>query len=269
MSALSNGDRQSIFYTIGCWACDYPLDTCIGEAFVRNTGGGGVAFIGNSRYGWYSPYNDNLYSLRFDRYFFRWLFWRNAYTLGDCFSAHKNDAISLNGGTTYQYIYTELTLLGDPELPIWTEDPQSLAVTHADSLTAGESTTFPVEVFSGGSPVVDATVCLWKGADIYQIEQTGGSGVASFVFSANTTGDMHVTATSHNYLPYEGQAEVMPRGDGRFDGDEDVDLVDFAAFQACFGDLGVGDCGPGNMTGSGFIQADDFALFAGELDGPA
>ena len=266
MSGLSNGDRQSILYSIGCWACDYISTTCIAEAFVRNAGGGGVAFVGNSRYGWYSPYTNNVLSLRCDRYFFRWLFWQDYYRLGECFSIHKDDAVTSD--STYQYIYTELTLLGDPEMPIWTAEPQGLTVSHAGSLTAGEGSAYAVEVSGGGGPVDGATVCLWKDGDIYEVEQTGPSGQVVLAVGAATEGTMSVTVTSHNYLPYEGEAVVMPRGDGDFNGDGDVDLADFAAFQACFAELGSGSCEAGNLTGSGYVELNDFAAFAGAATGP-
>ena len=206
MDNLSNGDRQSILYTLGCWACDYSNgSTCIGEAFVRNNGGGGVAFIGNSRYGWYVPFSDDGASLRFDRYFFRSLFNQQHYTLGDCFSDHKDDA---HASDSSQYIYTELTLLGDPELPIWTDDPRILTVTHPEAIEINIYTNFTVQVQYQGSPVDDAVVCLWKDGDIYEIDYTNGSGTASFWIAPTSEGPLYVTARDHNYLPYLGESDA-------------------------------------------------------------
>ena len=206
MSALTNGDRQSILYTIGCWACDYNSTTCIAEAFVQNTNGGGLAFVGNSRYGWYSPYNDDYYSLRYDRYFFRSLFTQYQRRIGACFSDHKNDAYQ--GGDTSKYIFIELTLLGDPEVPVWTDTIQTLSVSHPSLVSVGVPNTFNVQVSSGGDPVYDSPVCLWKDGDIYEKEYTNTSGVASFTITPGSTGTMYVTVTGFNYLPYEGSASV-------------------------------------------------------------
>ncbi|MBN2563772.1 MAG: hypothetical protein JXQ75_22875, partial [Phycisphaerae bacterium] len=207
IDALYNGDRQIIFYTLGCWPCAFDYTSCIAEHFVRDSNGGGMAFVGNTRYGWYYQGYDDYLSARFDRYFFRSLFSQGHYILGECFSDHKND--SYENEDVYQYIFTELTLLGDPELPIWTENPLSLAVSHAATLNVGNYTTFPVTVTSGGGPVNTATVCLWKDGDVYEIAQTNSSGVASFGFTPGSAGTMYVTATKHNYLPEESSAEVI------------------------------------------------------------
>ncbi|MBU0641016.1 MAG: hypothetical protein KKB50_19305 [Planctomycetes bacterium] len=204
---LNNGDRQSIFYTLGCWPCAFDYSACIAEHYVRDTNGGGVAFVGNTRYGWYYQGYDDYLSARFDRYFFRSLWSQGHYTLGECFSDHKND--SYENEDIYQYIFTELTLLGDPELQIWSENPSSLNVTHASTLNAGENTAFPVDVYSGGSPVNLATVCLWKDGDVYEIALTNTSGQATFWFAPGSAGTMYVTADKRNYIPYEGQAEVI------------------------------------------------------------
>jgi hypothetical protein len=45
-------------------------------------------------------------------------------------------------------------------------------------------------------------------------------------------------------------------------------MFDYSWFQACFGQLAVGGCEPGNMTGSETIELDDFTLFVAGLGGP-
>ncbi len=213
MSNLTNGQRQSILYSIGCYPCDYASTTCIAEAFVQNapTHGGGLAFVGNSRYGWYNPgSNNDTLSARFDRYFFAFAFGTAPATLGACFSGHKN--MGYQSGDVYQWIFTELTLLGDPALPILTDDPHSLAVTHASSLPVNVHTDFAVQVQSGGSPVAGATVCLLKSGDVYAVGQTNAAGVATLGVTPTSTGSVYVTVTKRNYLPYEAAATVYVGG---------------------------------------------------------
>jgi hypothetical protein len=57
-------------------------------------------------------------------------------------------------------------------------------------------------------------------------------------------------------------------GDGDFDGDTDVDLSDFGAFQGCYGQMALGDCVPGNLMGGSTIDLVDFAEFFTRLGGP-
>lgn len=209
VDAFSNGDRQSIFYSIGCGANAYDYSDCIAEHFVRDDNGGGIGFVGNSRSGWYNPGNTSTLSMLYDRYFFRSLFDQGHYNLGECFSDHKNDGPT--GSTYEQYVFTELTLLGDPELPVWTDDPSNLTVTHPSSLPQGQSS-FAVNVRSGGYNVSEALVCLWKDGDVFETGTTNSSGNVTLYPSPSSTGTMYVTATKHNYLPYQGSATVTGGG---------------------------------------------------------
>ena len=206
MDGLTNGNKQGIFYSMGCDPAAYDTSNCIGEHFVQNSNGGGVAFIGNSRYGWYYVGSTDTLSMGYDIEFFKSIFQDNLYKLGAAFSDHKNDG--LDGSDVSKYCYTELTLLGDPELPIWKENPISITVTHPASAPVGASS-FSVSVSSGGSPVNQAYVCLWKGTDVYVTGFTNSAGQVSFSISPTSPGTMYVTVTKQNYLPYEGSATIQ------------------------------------------------------------
>ena len=261
VSNLYNGDRQSIFYSIGCWPAAYDYYTCIAEEFVQNAAGGGIAFVGNSRYGWYQPYSDDGVSLRFDRYFFRSLLQQGNYKLGEAFSDHKNDAYQYDD--YYRYIFTELTLLGDPELPIWTDDPTPMTVDHDDTITEDVETEFVVEVQDNGNPVLLATVCLWKDDEIYEVRVTDGYGKASFTITPETTGimDVTVTAVNRNLLPYEGQVEVIEGGSipGDINGDGVVNTEDLLMLLGAWGNPG----GPEDINGDGTVNTEDLLILLG------
>jgi len=206
MDELTNGNKQGIFYSMGCDPAAYDSSNCIAEHFVRNSNGGGIAFIGNSRYGWYNPGNVNTLSMLYDKYFFRSIFQENFYKLGVAFSDHKNDGYQ--NDAYYKYCYTELTLLGDPELPIWTENPINITVTHPTQAPVGASS-FTVSVSSEGSPVNQAYVCLWKGTDVYLTGSTNSTGQITFSITPSSPGTMYVTITKQNYLPYEGSTMIQ------------------------------------------------------------
>jgi len=209
MDALTNGDRQGIIYSMGCDPAYFDTDACIGEHYVRNINGGGIAFIGNSRYGWFMPGETDSYSMGFDLAFFHSLFPENLYHLGAAFSDHKNDAVQ--NDDYYEYIYTELTLLGDPELPVWFATPQTLTVTAPSTLPLGPST-YKVTVKADGNPVDQATVCLWKGTEVYLIATTDTSGIATFNPNPATTGPMTVTVTKQDCLPSQTTVTVTEGG---------------------------------------------------------
>jgi len=66
-----------------------------------------------------------------------------------------------------------------------------------------------------------------------------------------------------------GLQEAAPQyGDGDYDDDGDVDLVDFAAFQECFGQTASGYCAALNMAGDSLVGLHDLAPFVAALTGP-
>ncbi len=209
MDALTNGNKQGILYSMGCDPAAYDTSACIAEHYVRNANGGGIAFIGNSRYGWYEYGSYDTLSMGFDQAFFHSLFTENYYKLGQAFSDHKNDAVSSDSYD--RYIYTELTLLGDPELPVWTANPSTFTVTHPSTLPLGSSS-FTVHVTNGGSPVNQAYVCLWKGTEVYLTGTTNTNGDVTFTPAPTTIGTMNVTVTKQNYLPNATTATVVNNG---------------------------------------------------------
>lgn len=207
MDDLTNANKQGILYSMGCDPAAYDVDACIAEHFVQNNNGGGVAFIGNSRYGWYMPGSYDTYSLEFDDLFFQSLLQKNLYKLGMAFSDHKNTAYQQSSNEYYKYIYTELTLLGDPEMPVWTANPVIFTVSHPNQLPLGSSS-FTATVTSDGSPVNQAYVCLWKGTEVYLTGYTDSTGTVTFTVAPTTAGTLSVTVTKQNYLPYEDTITV-------------------------------------------------------------
>ncbi len=206
MDALTNANKQGIFYSMGCDPAAYDSSNCIAEHFVRNSNGGGIAFVGNSRYGWYYPGQYNSLSMEYDVEFFKSIFQDNLYKLGAAFSDHKNDGVG--SASVSRYCYTELTLLGDPELPIWKENPISMTATYPTQVPLGSSS-FTVTVNSAGSPVNQAYVCLWKESDMYITGTTNSAGQITFSLSPTSTGTMYVTVTKQDHLPFEGQTIVL------------------------------------------------------------
>ena len=63
-----------------------------------------------------------------------------------------------------------------------------------------------------------------------------------------------------------GAYEYTPVAD--FDGDLDIDLLDFARFQECANQAATGACAPGDLTRDGQVDALDAGPFASVLTGP-
>lgn len=204
MQALTNDARQGILYSIGCYPANFEVD-CIAEDFVNNPQGGGVAFIGNSRYGWGSPGNPGYgYSDRFDFQFFRFLFKERITNLGLALALAKAYYVPFaQQENVYRWCIYEINLLGDPEMPVWTAVPSPLAVEAPAQLITG-NTLIPVTVTAGGLPTEGAMVCLRQADNIYQYGTTDAAGQIQFAVAlADASKPIELTVTAPNFLPIE------------------------------------------------------------------
>jgi len=206
IDGLSNTYKTCIFYSLGCWSNAFDYNDAISEHFiVYNSNEAGVAYIGNTRYGWYSPGYYNNLSMLMDREWWRSLFNYDKYKIGQTLANSKNR--NYPNDNTMKYIHYELCLLGDPEMPIWTNTPQPLTVSHPDTIAAWAGD-YTVVVYSNGSPVDSAYVCLYKDGEVYERGYTNSSGQATFNINPTSEGIMYVTVTKHNYIPYQGESYV-------------------------------------------------------------
>lgn len=206
---LTNGKRLCIIYSVSCDSAHFDKSDCIGEHFVRHPQGGCVAYIGHSRFSVLGS-NQNDGSWGFGKSFFNELFNENRYRLGECFTEHKNNQPQ---GWEWEKHFSQLTLLGDPELPVWTAIPSRLLVTLSPTVKINASS-YSVRVADhGASPVENARVCLWKkDDDLYErgFTDSGGNVTLSFTNPPASTGTMRVTVTKQNSLPFLGSAAVVP-----------------------------------------------------------
>jgi hypothetical protein len=214
VDGLTNASGQPVLYSIGCWPAAFDLDQhCIAEHFLRNPIGGATAFMGNSRYGWASPGNPGYgYSERFMQQFYRMLFVEQVANAGAALAAAKATLIPLSQSqNVYRWHQYELNLLGDPEMPIWTNEPLQLTVSHADTVVAGAST-FDVVAWTTQGPVDGALVCVTNGSDVYARALTGADGAVALAIETVLPDSLHVTVSGMNLAPYESTVPVHLTG---------------------------------------------------------
>jgi hypothetical protein len=209
MEVLTNAPRYSVFYTLACDPAAFDnLTGCLGKAFTEAVDGGGF-FIGNSRVSWYASGSPGQGTGdRYDREFFKSIFVRGYTHLGVAHADAKVQRIPYSGGYgTNRWQQFTLNLFGDPETYIWVDLPVELSASHPDTIQTG-SQLFVVSVTSGGSPLSQATACLWKGDEIYLVDETDEAGEAGFSISPADSGTMLVTVVKDGYLPYQGSCSV-------------------------------------------------------------
>ncbi len=212
--ALTNAMGLPVVYSIGCWPAAFDLEeSCIAEHFLRNPGGGAVAFIGNDRYGWASPGNPGFgYSERFMQEFYRFLFVEEVRHAGAVLAAAKAVLIPFSQSeNVYRWHQYELNLLGDPEMPIWTREPALLSVEHPHSVVAG-TFIFDATVRTSTGPVADALVCLRNGVDLYGRGHTGSDGTVTMAVETAVPETLELTVTAADCRPYETTVPVAMSG---------------------------------------------------------
>jgi hypothetical protein len=98
--------------------------------------------------------------------------------------------------------YKGLTLLGDPEMDIWTSMPKLTTVIHDSTLYVGNET-LNVQVMYLGEPVESAYVCIMYDTLIYETGYTDETGNISFELYLPGPGNLELTITGHNLYPKE------------------------------------------------------------------
>ncbi len=196
---LENWPRiTAVFYSEGCFTAGFDDDDCIGEHFVLAPSGGGF-YIGNSRFGWYTPYFAGCGSSDlFDREFFHWIF-------GGVSSAGEALALTKASFAAYAYdendyrwnIYT-LNLLGDPEMPLYLETPESLEVAAPDTVTAGDIS-LPVAVFSSNGLIAGARVSITYSGQLLARGITDASGSTFLNVSPAGLDSVLLTVSRRNF----------------------------------------------------------------------
>lgn len=184
---LISGNYLQIVLSSGCEPATFNED-CIAEHFINNPNGGAVAYIGNADRGWSGEYSqlkrllEALYSNE-----------STYHNLGYVFQATISGRNSNN---------CRLTLLGDPEMPVWTAVPQALNVSVTpNAITNGENT---ISIQINNLPVnQEALVCLMKEGEGYSTLTINDRAVHSFTFTPYTSGVVDVTVTTNNFRPFE------------------------------------------------------------------
>lgn len=208
---LYNSPKNFILYTISCYSNAFDSNS-LSEHFMNNLNGGTVSYIGNSRYGFFIVgYPGEGPSDLYDQEFFNSLFADNLYHLGETVADSKVAYISLSqqDGNGMRWLQYAINLLGDPELPIWTETPQNFTIHKPSEITANITQEIIVQVLNGTEPVQNATVCIMKSDDdIYNVSATDSSGNVSFLVSLSV-GVLNATVTKHNFIPNESLVLVV------------------------------------------------------------
>jgi hypothetical protein len=213
ISGLTNGTKYTIVNAIACYSGDFDeITCCFAESLLTKYPSGAVATMMNTRYGWGDPPGfgpSELLDIKFYAHFAK----RDEFIIGKAhFKAKDSYRNNIISDTIWAYCGYELTLLGDPAMPMWENSPITMTVEHPAQIPL---TTYDVEVTvktANNLPVQNALVCLYKPNEVHVKGYTNSQGKVTLTVSPQTLGDMYITVTAKDYLPYEGIIQVVASG---------------------------------------------------------
>ncbi len=192
-------------------------DDCYAEIMLRAERGGAVAIVASARNSWGSNNNPGTEGMcdalwpEFDNSTFGPRLVRTGQVLN-----YSKTYIAQNVGATASRLITfEMThLFGDPEFPIWIQNPREIDVIHPEGIGATGKQRLVVKVTDriNGDPVSNAQVVLSRGLDIFGSEQTDPGGNAILIVNGVGGGDIDITVTSTSHRPYMGAIKVVGGG---------------------------------------------------------
>ncbi len=240
---LNNGDFTPVFFSLNCMSGWFDGETdenggnyeSLGEELLRKADGGAVAFLAMTRVS-YSGYNDEIDRGLIDAIFPNY---DPTYPNDTTTNQYQDPLPYLGGVLNYSklwvydkyvlpggcppypweptqehtlYEFEMFTLQGDPAMMMRTAVPESLVVTHVDTIPIGHST-IQVTVTDGhGNPVPDAIVSA-SFQDTLLIDRTltDADGMASLDIMVTPVDSVNIFVTAYNYLVHK--SFVIPVSD--------------------------------------------------------
>ena len=201
---LNNGMETFIGYADSCLTNQFDTEDAVSEHLLYNPTGGAVAYVGNARFSWIGV-GDNFQR----RFFERLTTTRHLGLLNDTRCSMVNEA------TGFWRLYNKwaifsLNLMGDPEMPVWSNPPRHMTVQMPHDLDRRIPFVVTVRTpfFGLNLPLAGAVVTIEQGA-FRQTAITNSTGMAHFDVAGTVLGLMEVTVTHIGYLPVFDSVDVV------------------------------------------------------------
>ena len=240
IQSLTNGGKMPLVF--GCAGGTNALNQTesIGEAWLRSGSTtqlqAGIACIGPAAVNTWSKWDGTLdqglvWGLHIDNiYRLSPLLNRAKFELWLNFPWNRGPGGTTNSVECYYYAYN---ILGDPGLSIWTARPEIITVVHSDSIPLGQNY-IEITVSTPQLPLSGAYAALVKDDEIVSYGYTDGSGNLTLPLTVLDEGDMILTVSAQNIVPYSA---VIP-------------VIESPAFLSCVG-IEVDDDNLGSSSGNG------------------
>ena len=200
LAHLSPSHKYGVHYSISCYTAAYDFDkevfwagpflsnNTFMEAYLFLPEKGGVAFLGNTRWGWVS--SSYQLEMKFLEYVFqdtvRYL--SVAETMSKLYYPYKTD------------IGYGHNLFGDPEMKIWANTPTPLSMSAPAEIPI-DTSYITITVSDNSGPAANTKVTVWKPGELYYRDVTNGDGELTVALNLTSPGEIYVTAIAQDYIP--------------------------------------------------------------------
>lgn len=198
-ASTCHNNNGTIFLTTSCQTNQFDYNSTLSKSFL-NSPHGAIAYFASSRKGLYYTNNNYGPSLLYNTFFLNNLFRSeptdSPYHFGSVAAYSKLDwADEANSSETDGFRYLQLAIcpMGDPEMPIYTSNPQYITGVQVNVGNNGD-----VTVSTGG--LSGCTIALTStdgGIKYFEVVEN----VNSYTFHDVWT-CFYVTVSKHNYLPF-------------------------------------------------------------------
>lgn len=216
---INGSDHNYTFvYTHGCICGSFDHNDCIGERMI-NIENFLVAFIGNSRYGWFNEGQTEGPSAHLHREFTDALYTDHFNRIG---RAHMESKIATAPWVTapgqweegaLRWCFYDCNVLGASALPVWTDEPHDITANFDDIINIGTSE-FEVEVTENGAPIEGLNCTLLQNVELVASAVTDEMGLAELQFDASSIdiGMIELYISGYNLPAQRYELEVVPNG---------------------------------------------------------
>ena len=204
IAQLTNEDKLFVHFDVCCDNMDFPgyNGDCFAESFMKHDYGC-VALNSAIVPSYTIPNHD------YDKEFYKAIYDLAILQLGYASNFANITVYTQHGSIGESNIRTYLWL-GDSAIEPWTLTPAQLTVNHLPVFYIGMNT-LDVSVMMNGVPVDRAMVC-GQNSEIWAVGYTNPAGNVTLQFDAAPTlpGDLTLTVTTHNGLPYQVDIPIIP-----------------------------------------------------------
>ncbi|MCF7912461.1 MAG: T9SS type A sorting domain-containing protein [Candidatus Cloacimonetes bacterium] len=215
IDGLSNGWMLPVVVFLTCGTGSYAsYSDCMSERFLKvgstSNPKGAVAAISTATSLTHTTYNNCI-----DLGIWTGLFVDENWNMGMGLSRGKLN-MYLNFPTNpancqHQFISWN-NLMGDPAMDVWSDVPVQLSAVCPEQLNPGMAEV-EVQVYAGGDAAADVWVTILDEDNNSVSARSEASGSAWLSLSGLVAGDLKVTATKHNHIPWQDELELSNNND--------------------------------------------------------